>query len=75
MEVNENYPVLLLTLVSLSDTEVPQNIKLAAAINLKNLVKRNWVVVSGTGTFLTLYENIYFKMKSQFIILTKISEM
>lgn len=46
VEGNENYPVLLLTLLTRDETQVPTNIKLAASINLKNLVKRNWVVVS-----------------------------
>lgn len=43
---NANYPVLLLTLITRDDSQVPQIVKLAAAINLKNLIKKNWVVVS-----------------------------
>ncbi|KAK7073145.1 hypothetical protein SK128_011362 [Halocaridina rubra] len=42
VEGNENYPVLLLTL--LTRDEVPPEVKLAAAINLKNLVKKSWIV-------------------------------
>lgn len=48
VEINENYPVLLLMLLTRDDAQVPMNIKLAAAINLKNLIKRNWMVVSCT---------------------------
>ncbi|KAK4290993.1 hypothetical protein Pmani_036148 [Petrolisthes manimaculis] len=44
VEVNENYPVLLLMLLTRDEAQVPMNIKLAASINLKNLIKRNWVV-------------------------------
>ncbi|ROT71296.1 exportin-2 [Penaeus vannamei] len=44
VEGNENYPVLLLTLLTRDESQVPANIKLAASINLKNLVKRYWVV-------------------------------
>ncbi|XP_045624076.1 exportin-2 isoform X1 [Procambarus clarkii] len=44
VESHENYPVLLLTLLTRDETQVPKNIKVAAAINLKNLVKRNWIV-------------------------------
>ena len=51
VEANANYPVLLLSLVSRDDSQVPQSIKLAAAINLKNLVKRNWVVVSFRNSY------------------------
>lgn len=46
LEGNANYPVLLLTLTASSDQEVQPPIKLAAAINLKNLVKRHWQMVS-----------------------------
>lgn len=48
VEINENYPVLLLMLLTRDDAQVPMNIKLAAAINLKNLIKRSWMVVSCT---------------------------
>lgn len=44
VEGNENYPVLLLTLLTRDEAQVPKNIKLAASIHLKNLIKRNWVV-------------------------------
>lgn len=36
--------MLLLTLLTRDESQVPANIKLAASINLKNLVKRYWVV-------------------------------
>ncbi|KAF2354137.1 Exportin/Importin Cse1-like [Trinorchestia longiramus] len=47
LEGNVNYPVLLLTLAARDDTQVLPSVKLAAAINLKNLVKRCWKVEDG----------------------------
>ncbi|XP_068237725.1 exportin-2 [Palaemon carinicauda] len=44
VEGNENYPVLLLTLLTRDDIQVPAEVKLAAAINLKNLVKKFWMI-------------------------------
>ncbi|XP_035207759.1 exportin-2-like [Stegodyphus dumicola] len=42
VEANQNYPVLLLTLVDKSDVDV--TIRIAGAITFKNYVKRNWRV-------------------------------
>jgi len=42
VEVNQNYPVLLLSLLSREDGDI--NIKVAGAITFKNYVKRNWKV-------------------------------
>ncbi|CAL4096864.1 unnamed protein product [Meganyctiphanes norvegica] len=44
VDANENYPVLLLKIITRPDAQIPLNIKLASAINLKNLIKRNWIV-------------------------------
>jgi len=42
IEGNQNYPILLLTLINKQD--VQPNIKVAGAITFKNYVKRNWKV-------------------------------
>jgi len=42
VEVNQNYPILLLSLINKQDAEL--NIKIAASITFKNYVKRNWKV-------------------------------
>ncbi|KFM61404.1 Exportin-2, partial [Stegodyphus mimosarum] len=42
VEANQNYPVLLLTLVDKSDVDL--TIRIAGAITFKNYVKRNWRV-------------------------------
>lgn len=44
VESNENYSILLLTLLTRDEIQVPAEVKLAAAINLKNLVKKSWMV-------------------------------
>jgi hypothetical protein len=44
VEVNQNYPLLLLHLVDKED--VHQTIRVAGAVAFKNYVKRNWEVVS-----------------------------
>lgn len=44
VEVNQNYPLLLLHLVH--KNEVDMTIRTAGAIAFKNYVKRNWNVVS-----------------------------
>lgn len=56
VEKNQNYPILLLTLVDKQET--PANIRVAAAVTFKNFVKRNWSVVSITIFFLTYYITI-----------------
>lgn len=56
LEGNANYPVLLLTLTSRPDAQVAPPVKLAAAINLKNLVKRRWQTVSIKLSLHQLYE-------------------
>ncbi|GIX82326.1 exportin-2 [Caerostris extrusa] len=43
VEANENYPVLLLTLVDKADVNL--TIRIASAITFKNYVKRNWRIV------------------------------
>jgi len=47
LSANENYSVLLFSLLSQADEHMPQPIKLAAAIQLKNLIKRHWRVEEG----------------------------
>lgn len=44
VEVNQNYPMLLLNLVH--KPEVDMTIRIAGAIAFKNYIKRNWPVVS-----------------------------
>ncbi len=44
VEGNQNYPVLLLSVVDKADGEV--FIRVSAAVMFKNYVKRNWRVVS-----------------------------
>ena len=44
VETNQNYPVLLLSLLNSEAGEL--NIKVAGAITFKNYIKRNWKVVS-----------------------------
>ena len=56
LEGNANYPLLLLTLTSRPDAQVAPPVKLAAAINLKNLVKRRWQTVSIKLSLHQLYE-------------------
>lgn len=43
VEVNQNYPVLLLHLVHTADVDM--TIRVAGAIAFKNYIKRNWSVV------------------------------
>lgn len=43
VEVNQNYPLLLLHLVH--KPEVDMTIRIAGAIGFKNYIKRNWNVV------------------------------
>lgn len=45
VEVNQNYPLLLLNLVH--KPEIEMTIRIAGAIAFKNYIKRNWPVVSG----------------------------
>lgn len=45
MEGNQNYPLLLLTLLEKSQDNV---IRVCAAVTFKNYIKRNWRVVSFT---------------------------
>jgi len=44
VEVNQNYPVLLLHLVDKQDVHL--TIRVAGAVAFKNYIKRNWKVVS-----------------------------
>lgn len=44
VEVNQNYPLLLLNLVH--KPEIDMTIRIAGAIAFKNYIKRNWPVVS-----------------------------
>lgn len=44
VEVNQNYPMLLLKLVD--NTQVDMTIRVAGAVAFKNYIKRNWKVVS-----------------------------
>lgn len=44
VEVNQNYPLLLLNLVH--KPEVDMTIRVAGAVAFKNYIKRNWPVVS-----------------------------
>lgn len=44
VEVNQNYPLLLLNLVH--KPEVDMTIRVAGAVAFKNYIKRNWSVVS-----------------------------
>jgi exportin-2 (importin alpha re-exporter) len=44
IEVNQNYPLLLLNLIHKS--EVDMTIRIAGSIAFKNYIKRNWNVVS-----------------------------
>lgn len=53
VEVNQNYPVLLLHLVHTSDVEM--TIRVAGAIAFKNYIKRNWSVV------FAIYLNLSFR--------------
>lgn len=47
VELNQNYPLLLLHLVDKSEIDI--TIRIAGAVAFKNYVKRNWKVVSATG--------------------------
>lgn len=47
MEVNQNYPLLLLHLVDKSEVNI--TIRIAGAVAFKNYVKRNWKVVGFTS--------------------------
>ena len=47
IEKQPNYSILLLQLAD--NDQVPGNIRLAAAINFKNFVKRNWRVVDNAN--------------------------
>lgn len=58
VEVNQNYPLLLLHLVDKED--VHQTIRVAGAVAFKNYVKRNWKVVS--SVFLLLLFSIFFRL-------------
>ncbi|GBN11500.1 Exportin-2 [Araneus ventricosus] len=44
VEANQNYPVLLLTLVDKADVDM--TIRVAGAVTFKNYVKRNWRIIS-----------------------------
>lgn len=59
VEVNQNYPMLLLHLVH--KKEVDMTIRIAGAIAFKNYIKRNWSVVSWS-------ESVYFLV--QVLVLT-----
>lgn len=48
MEVNQNYPLLLLHLVDKSEINI--TIRIAGAVAFKNYIKRNWKVVGFTLT-------------------------
>uniref|UniRef100_A0A2P2I486 Exportin-2 n=1 Tax=Hirondellea gigas TaxID=1518452 RepID=A0A2P2I486_9CRUS len=61
LEGNANYPVLLLTLTSRTDEQVLPPIKLAAAINLKNLVKRRWKVEDGATDMISSNDRAVIK--------------
>lgn len=47
VEVNQNYPMLLLTLMDKDDA--PLHIRVSCAITFKNYVKRNWRVIEDVG--------------------------
>lgn len=51
VEVNQNYPLLLLNLVHKPDVDM--TIRIAGAIGFKNYIKRNWQVVSCCLTILS----------------------
>lgn len=47
VEINKNYPIVVLRLIS--KEEAPPTIRVAAAISFKNYVKRNWPIDADTG--------------------------
>lgn len=55
IEINQNYPLLLLHLIDKSDIET--NVRIGGAIAFKNYVKRNWKVVSD---YISLYIYILY---------------
>ena len=61
VEVNQNYPLLLLHLVDKSEINI--TIRIAGAVAFKNYVKRNWKVVIiyvvYTLTFIILLSPVY----------------
>lgn len=52
VEINQNYPLLLLHLVDRSEADI--TIRIAGAVAFKNYIKRNWKVV-GFTLFILLY--------------------
>lgn len=63
VEVNQNYPLLLLNLVHKPDVDM--TIRIAGAIGFKNYIKRNWQLVSWCLTIL----NDFKMMENLFLIL------
>jgi hypothetical protein len=54
VEVNQNYPLLLLHLVEKQDVHL--TIRVAGAVAFKNYIKRNWKVVS--AVFILLLSSV-----------------
>jgi hypothetical protein len=68
VEVNQNYPLLLLHLVDKQDVHL--TIRVAGAVAFKNYIKRNWKVVSAIFIwvvllFIILIINIFLTIQSQ----------
>lgn len=65
MEVNQNYPLLLLHLIE--KAEIDLTIRTAAAVAFKNYVKRNWDEVKNLHIFLfgTVIKKITFSLQEE----------
>ena len=63
VELQKNYPVLLLTLI---DKDIDLSIRVAGAVAFKNLVKRNWKIVSVIIDYLTW--NVLYTVKLSYLL-------